>query len=233
MKLYAHPEPEKALKHLINVWHRWEMQYERFYSLTQIVVAWFAHLHQVEFQPTLTNPGKRLWWYWCECEAICPSTTWEGTQTTHICMTWIWDAVWKVLQPQSKHSGMVCTLVSGRISANFPKSGDASGVVMMWVWSHMPIHILTRCSYTPYRNTMDMECIYSLNQRVVTWFAHLQKVGLLSANFHKSGEVSVLIMMWMWSHMPIHNLRRHSNISYRYAMDMGCSLKGSTDSTKA
>jgi hypothetical protein len=26
------------------------MQFERFYSLNQIVVAWFAHLHQVGFQ---------------------------------------------------------------------------------------------------------------------------------------------------------------------------------------
>jgi hypothetical protein len=33
--------------------------------------------------------------------------------------------------------------------------------------------------------------------------------------------------------MPIYNLRRCSNTSSRYAMDMGCSLKGSTASTKA
>ncbi len=33
------------------------MQFERFYSLNQSVVAWFAHLNQVEFQPTLTNWG--------------------------------------------------------------------------------------------------------------------------------------------------------------------------------
>jgi hypothetical protein len=32
--------------------------------------------------------------------------------------------------------------------------------------------------------------------------------------------------------MPIHNLRRHSNLSYMYDMDMGCSLKGSTVSIK-
>jgi hypothetical protein len=28
------------------------MQFERLYSLNQSVVAWFAHLHQVGFQPT-------------------------------------------------------------------------------------------------------------------------------------------------------------------------------------
>jgi hypothetical protein len=32
--------------------------------------------------------------------------------------------------------------------------------------------------------------------------------------------------------MSIHNLRRHSNTSYMCAMDMGCSLKGSTASIK-
>ncbi len=128
----------------------------------------FAHLHQVGFRPTLTNLGKYLWWWWCECEAIGPSTTSAGAQTPHICMTWTWDVVWKVLQPQSKRSGMVCTLASGRISA------------------------------------------YS----------------------HKSGEVSVMVTLWVWSHMPIHNLRRCSNTSYMYHVDMGCNLKGSTASTK-
>ncbi len=38
------------------------MQFERFYSLNQSVVAWFAHLHQVGFKPILTNVGKCLWW---------------------------------------------------------------------------------------------------------------------------------------------------------------------------
>ncbi len=38
------------------------MQFERFYSLNQSIVAPFAHLHQVEFMPTLTNLGKCLWW---------------------------------------------------------------------------------------------------------------------------------------------------------------------------
>jgi hypothetical protein len=32
----------------------------------------------------------------------------------------------------------------------------------------------------------------------------------------------------MCSHMPIHNLRRCSNISYMYDIDMGCSVKDST-----
>jgi hypothetical protein len=33
--------------------------------------------------------------------------------------------------------------------------------------------------------------------------------------------------------MSIYNLRRCSNTSYLYGMDMGCSLKGSKDSIKA
>ncbi len=132
------------------------MQSERFYSLNQSMVAWFAHLHQVGFQPTLTNLGKDLWSYRCEWEAICPSTTCKRAQTPHICMTWTWNTVWKVLQHQSKQGSMVCTLASGRISANCHKSGEAAVVVMVWVWSHMPIHNLRRLSNTTYIYDMGM-----------------------------------------------------------------------------
>jgi hypothetical protein len=38
------------------------MQFERFYSLNQSIVEWLVHLHQVEFQQTLANLGKHLWW---------------------------------------------------------------------------------------------------------------------------------------------------------------------------
>ncbi len=38
------------------------MQFEMFYSLNPSVVAWFAHLHQVGYQPTSPNLGKHLWW---------------------------------------------------------------------------------------------------------------------------------------------------------------------------
>ena len=31
------------------------MQFERFYSLNHGIVAWFAHLHHLEFQPIFTN----------------------------------------------------------------------------------------------------------------------------------------------------------------------------------
>jgi hypothetical protein len=37
---YAHPQPEKVLKNLIYVGHGHGMQFERFYSLIQSVVAW-------------------------------------------------------------------------------------------------------------------------------------------------------------------------------------------------
>ncbi len=141
----------------MSVWNKWGMQFERFYRLNQSIVAWFVHFHQVWFHPTLTNLGKHLWWYWCEWEAICPSTTWEGTQTPHTWMTLTWDTVWKVLQPQSKHSGMVCTLASGRTSANFPKSGEASVVVTVSVkpYAHPQPEKLLK---TLHRNVMDMEC---------------------------------------------------------------------------
>ncbi len=34
-EVYAHPQPDKALKHLIYVWHGHGMQFERFYSLNR------------------------------------------------------------------------------------------------------------------------------------------------------------------------------------------------------
>jgi hypothetical protein len=73
-------------------------------------------------------------------------------------MTWTWDAVWKVLQPQPKRSGMVCTLTSSKISANFPKSGEASVVVRVSGWSHMPIHNLRSCSNASYMSDLDLGC---------------------------------------------------------------------------
>ena len=51
----------------------------------------------------------------------------------------MWVAVWKVLQPEPKHtSGMVCTLTSPRISVSSPKSGEKFVVVIVWVCGHMP-----------------------------------------------------------------------------------------------
>ncbi len=138
--------------------HGHGMRFKKFYSLNQRVGAWFAHLHQVCFQPFLTNLGKCLWWYWFEWKAICPSTTWEGAQTPHICIPWKCDAVWKVLKPQPKHSGIVSPLASGRISANFPKFREASPLLTVLVWSHMPIHNLRRHSNTSYMYKMDMRC---------------------------------------------------------------------------
>ena len=60
-KPYAHPQPEKLLKHITYVCHGHGMQFERFYSIKQIIVAWFAHLHQVGIHPTLTKLGNHLW----------------------------------------------------------------------------------------------------------------------------------------------------------------------------
>jgi hypothetical protein len=51
-KPYAHLQSDKLTTPLIYVWHGHEMQFELFYSLNQGVLAWFAHMHQVGFQPT-------------------------------------------------------------------------------------------------------------------------------------------------------------------------------------
>ncbi len=143
------------------------------------IVASFANLHKVRFQPTLTNLGKCLWWYWCECEAICPSTTWNGAQTSHV-MIRTWDAVWKVLQPQPNCSDMVCTLGSARISAIFHRSGEMSVAVMVWVWrkyAHpQPKKVLKPLIYVWHGHGMQFERYYSLSQNELAWFAHLYQV---------------------------------------------------------
>ena len=94
---------------------------------------------------TLTSPRLS-----CESSAICPSITIEGAPSPYICMTWMRDAVWKVIQPQSYHSGVVSALTSPRVSASSPKSGETSVLVMVWVCSHMPNHHNWRCSNTLY-----------------------------------------------------------------------------------
>ena len=58
---YAHPQLFKVFKHLIYVWHRCGMQFERFYSLNDSVLGSFPHLHHLGFQRTCPNLGKRLW----------------------------------------------------------------------------------------------------------------------------------------------------------------------------
>ncbi len=142
---------------------------------------------------------------------------------------------WKVLQPQSTCSCMVCTLESGWIPANTHKSGEASVMVMVWVWSHMPIHNLRRHSNTIICMTWTWDAVWKVLQPQSTCSGMVCTLvsGRILPNSHKSGEVSVVVMMWMWNNTPIHNLRRHSNTSYMYGMDMGCSLQVSTDTTKA
>ena len=60
---YAHPQQMEVFKHLVYVCHGYGMQFERFYSLIHSVVAWFAHLHHLGFQPYLPIFwGKCLLW---------------------------------------------------------------------------------------------------------------------------------------------------------------------------
>jgi hypothetical protein len=59
---YAHPQLFKTFKHLIYVWHRCGIQFERFYSLSDSLVGTFSHLHHIWFQRTSSNLGIRLWW---------------------------------------------------------------------------------------------------------------------------------------------------------------------------
>ncbi len=92
-------------------------------------MAWFAHLHQVGFQPS-----QKIW------ESIYGGNGVSGTPYAHphpektlkhliyVCHGHGMQFEW-FLQPQSKCSGMVCTLASGRMSAYFPKFGESSVVI--------------------------------------------------------------------------------------------------------
>jgi hypothetical protein len=115
-------------------------------------------------------------------------------------MHWTCDAVRRVLQPQPKWSGMVCTLSPGRISANFPKFGEMSVEVIMWLWSHMPIHNLRSYSNTSYMYDMNMGCSLksSTAQSKRSGMVCTLSSGRILATFHKSGEMSVVVMVWLW-----------------------------------
>ncbi len=81
--------------------------------------------------------------------------------------------------------------------------------------------------------TLTRDAVWKVLQpqsKLAAWFAQLHQVGF-KPTFPNLGK-SVVVMMWMWSHMPIYNLRRHSNTSHMYDIDMGCSLKGSAASAK-
>ena len=90
------------------------------------------------------------------------------------------------------------------ISENFPKSGDTSVVVTVWVCCHMPIHNCLRWSNTIYvwhGCGMQFERFYSLNDSIVGSFPHWHH--MISANSPKSGETSVVVTVWVCCHIPI------------------------------
>jgi len=123
---------------------------------------------------------------------------------------------------------MVCILTSTRgVSANCLKS-EQTYRNMEWVCSHMPIHNHCRCS-----NTLYVFCIVLQPQPWHSYMVCTLTSPRASANSPKSEQTSVVITVWVCSHMPIHNRCRCLNTLYMYDMDVGCSLKGSTASTIA
>ena len=161
-------------------------------------------LPRISFQPILLNLWKHLWWWWCDCAAVCPSTTDEAAQTLYICMSHIWDAVWKVLQPQPYNITMVCTLATAWVSAKkiFTKPGQTSVVLMVWVWlcSNMPILNRWRCSNTfnvGYGFGMQFARFYNLNHSSVNRNVKVHVMGLISK---LSGECVCLPCPWLTMH---------------------------------
>ena len=96
----------------------------KVYYLNHSVVVWFAHLHHLGFQPTPPNLGKIC----CGTNSVsmqpCAHPQQLKVLKHLICMTWMWDAFWNVLQPQPMLNGIVCTLASTSILANFHKPGE-------------------------------------------------------------------------------------------------------------
>ncbi len=76
---------------------------------------------------------------------------------------------------------------------------------------------------------MQLERLYSLNHSVVAWSSHLHLSQLSPIWRNVCGGNAV----WMYCHLPIHNCERCSNNLCMYAMDVGCSLKGSVVTTTA
>jgi hypothetical protein len=139
------------------------------------------------------------------------------------------NAAWNNLQPQSLtlHSGMVFTLElesPRRISANSPKSGEASVVVMLWMCSHMPFHNCQRCS-----NTLCMTWMWNVVWKVLqSQPLHRCTVFTLespriSAKSLIDGQTSMGVTLWVCSHMSIPTTAEGAQTTYIYVWH-GCGM---------
>ncbi len=149
-------------------------------------------------------------------------------------------------------SGMVCTLASVRISANLSKSGEVSVVVTVWVWSHMPIHNLKRHSNTSYMldmwtwdavwkvlqpQSIGMVCNLASGRILATlstsWEASMVVTVWDFSHHSKSGEASVVVMVWVWKPYAHPQPEKVLKPLIYICINMGRSLKDSTDSIEA
>jgi hypothetical protein len=73
--------------------------------------------------------------------------------------------------------------------------------------------------------------VYGLNTSEVASFAQVNHLRFEPA-FHDLGQHLWWFMVQGCIHMPIHNIRRGSNMLYTYKKDIGCSLKWFTASAQ-
>ena len=140
-------------KHLTSCETIWDAVW-KVISLKRDIVALFTQVLDPGFQPsTLPNLGQYLWRWQCECASITITLSPSAEDAQTIC-----DAVWKVIQPQPQHSGIIFTHPWPRISANSPKSGQIFVVLAVWMCIHNPIHISRRCPNTLHMYGMDVGC---------------------------------------------------------------------------
>ena len=68
----------------------------------------------------------------------------------------MWDAVWKVLQPQPLQNGMVCTLTSPRLSANNSSSAESHAVSLQQIGFWKLISYIQRTNWICWRFVINL-----------------------------------------------------------------------------
>ena len=116
--------------------------------------------------------------------------------------------------------------------------GEMFVMVMVWVVCiHIlyPRHgkVLKHQIYVYDGCGMQFERFYNLSHSAVTWFWPVHRHLGFQPTHLALGETFVVVMVWVCVHIHIHSIHSFSITLYVYMMDVGCSLKGSTASTRA
>ena len=112
----------------------------------------------------------------CECASICQSTTPEGTQTSDLCIRWMWDTLWKVLKHQLADWHCLDTHITMGFSCVSQFRGNIYGCnsVSVHPYAHLPPQkVLKLLIYALDGCELQFERFYSLNHGIVISIPHL------------------------------------------------------------